>query len=447
MRELTPREIVEALDRHIVGQTAAKRTVAVAVRNRWRRQQLPDDLRNEVGPSNIIMIGPTGVGKTEIARRLAGLVNAPFIKVEATKYTEVGYHGRDVESMVRDLIETSVRMVREEQSEVVRAEAERLTEERLLDVLMPPSEYDRADQDAESETSQRRHRNREKLRTQLRAGELEDRLVDIQIEARATPVGVMATVGMDQIDPEMQNFLERLMPPQTKRRRVTIREARKLLYQEECDRLIDREKVSELALRRAESSGIIFLDELDKLAGGQKGYGPDVSRQGVQRDLLPFIEGCSVTTRYGTMRTDHVLFIAAGAFHGARPSDLMPELQGRLPLRVELDDLTRDDFVRILTEPQNALTRQQIALLAAEGVRLEFTPDAVEAMADAAHRVNETTDNIGARRLSTVMEKVMEEISFDAPSRAGQTVVIDRGYVEQRLVGVSEDLDLSRYIL
>ena len=447
MQELRPRQIVEALDRYIIGQRAAKRAAAVAIRNRWRRQQLPDDMRDEVGPSNMILIGPTGVGKTEIARRLAGLVNAPFIKVEATKYTEVGYHGRDVESMVRDLVELSVHMVRDEQTEVVRLEADRLTEEQLLDVLMPPTDFDRRDDEADSETAQRRHRSREKLRRQLRSGELDDRSVEITVEGKAAPIGIMATVGMDQLDPELQNLMERLMPSQPKRRALPIREARKIIFSQQCDKLIDKEKVNEMALRRTENSGIIFIDELDKLAITNRTQGPDISRQGVQRDLLPIIEGCTVTTRYGPVKTDHILFITAGAFHGTKPSDLMPELQGRLPIRVELDELSRDDFHRILTEPQNALIKQQIALLGTEGVKIEFTDDAILALADTAFRVNEATENIGARRLTTVVERVMEEISFDAPEQSGRKIRIDADYVNQRLADISDNTDLSRFIL
>ncbi|MCH7705314.1 MAG: ATP-dependent protease ATPase subunit HslU, partial [Planctomycetes bacterium] len=347
MQSLTPKAIVAGLDRYIVGQKDAKRAAAIAIRNRWRRRQLPEGLREEVGPSNILMIGPTGVGKTEIARRLAALVDAPFIKVEATKYTEVGYHGRDVESMIRDLVELALHMVRDEQTEVVRAEAERRTEEQLLDVLIPPTAYDVADQDPDSETAQRRHRNREKFRTKLRTGELDDRMVDVKTETKSTPIGIMSNIGFDQMDPDMQGFLERLVPPQTKDRRVPIREARKIIFDQQCEQLIDREKAAEMAVERTENNGIVFLDELDKLVVPGDVRGPDVSRQGVQRDLLPVIEGCTVNTRYGPVRTDHILFIAAGAFHGCKPSDLMPELQGRLPIRVTLDDLTRDDFVRI----------------------------------------------------------------------------------------------------
>ncbi|MCH9033403.1 MAG: ATP-dependent protease ATPase subunit HslU [Planctomycetes bacterium] len=447
MKELTPQEIVEALDKYIVGQQAAKRAAAVAIRNRWRRLQLPDDLRDEVGPSNMILIGPTGVGKTEIARRLANLVNAPFIKVEATKYTEVGYHGRDVESMIRDLVELAVHMVRDEQAEVVRSEAERLAEEQLIDTLLPPTSFDQGDTDARSDTAERRHRSREKIRVQLRAGELDDRVVEISTEAKSTPIGLMATIGTDQFDQDLQGLMERLAPSTPKPRSVGVPEARKILFEQQCDKLIDRDKVTEIALRRTENSGIVFLDELDKLATPSQTHGPDISRAGVQRDLLPIIEGCSVNTRYGTVKTDHILFIAAGAFYASKPSDLMPELQGRLPNRVELDSLTRDDFIRILSEPQNALTKQQVALLATESVFIEFTQDAIVALADTAYRVNEATDNIGARRLTTVMEKLMEDISFHAPDRKGETIRIDEKYVNERLADISEDTNLSRYIL
>lgn len=444
---MTPKQIVQALDKYIIGQTAAKRAAAVAIRNRWRRRQLPDQLRNEVSPANMLLIGPTGVGKTEIARRLASLVNAPFLKVEATKYTEVGYHGRDVDSMVRDLVELSIHMVREEQREVVRVEAERRTEEALLDSLIPPTEHDRSDDDPNSETAQRRHRNREKFRTQLRAGELDDRTVEVAVSVKSAPVGFMTTIGGDQMDAETQGFLERLMPSQSKSRSVAVHEARRILYEQECERLIDKEKVTELAIRRAEHAGIVFIDELDKLATPSRAAGPDVSRQGVQRDLLPIIEGSTVGTRYGPVKTDHVLFIAAGAFHDCKPSDLMPELQGRLPIRVELEDLTRDDFLRILTEPENALTKQQVALLGTEGVKIEFLADAVTELADMAFRLNQSTDNIGARRLITVIERLMEEISFDAPDLKGETIRIDAAYVRKRLAGICEDTDLSRYIL
>jgi ATP-dependent HslUV protease ATP-binding subunit HslU len=447
MQERTPQQIVEALDKHIVGQAAAKRAAAIAIRNRWRRMQLPVELRDEVVPANMILIGRTGVGKTEIARRLAKLVNAPFVKVEATKYTEVGYHGRDVESMIRELLELAIQMVRDEQIEVVQEEADRLTEEQLIDTLMPPTDSDRSGKDVDSEMAQRRHRNREKLRIQLRAGELDDRIVELTVESKSGSVGVMATVGMDQLDPDVQNFMERLIPSQTKRRSLPVSAARKIILDEQYEKLIDRDKVAELAIRRTETSGIVFLDELDKLAAPPQAHGPDISRQGVQRDLLPIIEGCTIQTRHGPVKTDHILFIAAGAFHGAKPSDLMPELQGRLPIRVELEDLTKEDFVRILTQPENALTKQQVALLATEGILIEFADDAIEQMAEIAFRVNETTDNIGARRLVTVTERVMDEISFTASDRNGETIQINAAYVNERLADVTQDADLSRFIL
>jgi ATP-dependent HslUV protease ATP-binding subunit HslU len=446
MSELTPKQIVEALDQYIIGQDEAKRAVAVAVRNRWRRQQLPENMRGEVGPKNILMIGPTGVGKTEIARRLAKLVNAPFVKVEASKYTEVGYHGRDVESMIRDLLDLAIHMVRSEQTEVVRQEAERITEERLLDALLPAGSVG-PDEDPNSEAAQKRHRTREKCRQKLQDGEFDDRDIEIVAEERPMPAGMMATFGMEQLDPEVQNFFERLIPQQSKSRRLPLREARKVLFQQACDQLIDREKVTEMAIRRTENSGLVFIDEIDKIASSGSLHGPDVSRQGVQRDLLPIVEGGAVHTRHGVVRTDHILFIAAGAFHMSKPSDLMPELQGRFPIRVELKDLTKEDFVRILTQPQNAMTLQQIALMATEGVKLDFTPAAIEAMAEIAWQVNRNTLNIGARRLYTIMEKVVEELSFDAPGRSGESVVIDAPDVRKRLADIIKDEDVSRFIL
>jgi len=446
MKDLTPKQIVVELDKYIIGQDDAKRAVAVAVRNRWRRQQLPEELRAEVGPKNILMMGPTGVGKTEIARRLAKLVNAPFIKVEASKYTEVGYHGRDVESMIRDLLDLAMHMVRQEQTEVIRQEAERVTEERLLDALLPGGSP-RIEEDAKSEQAQQRHRTREKFRVRLREGEFDDREIEIVAEERPMPVGMMATIGIDQLDPEVQSFFEKLIPQQSRNRRLPLREARKVIFQQACDQLIDRDKVTEMAIRRTESAGIIFVDELDKIAGPPSMHGPDVSRQGVQRDLLPIVEGSTVNTRYGPVATDHILFIAAGAFHTSKPSDLMPELQGRFPIRVELGDLTKEDFVRILTQPQNALTRQQVALLATEEVKLDFTPAAIEAMAEIAYQVNRSTLNIGARRLYTVMEKVLEDISFNAPDRKGSSVTIDADNVRKKLADICEKEDVSRFIL
>jgi len=442
--DMTPREIVEALDRYIVGQTQAKRAVAVAMRNRWRRQQLPEQLREEVGPRNIILIGSTGVGKTEIARRLAGLVNAPFVKVEATKYTEVGYHGRDVESMIRDLLENAIHMVQNEQTEVVRTEAERLTEEQLLDALLPPGEHDLDSADVEPEQAEKRRRNREKLRTALRAGELDERTVDLTVEQKAVPVGMLATIGGDQFDNELQNFMDRLMPSRTQTRRVAVREARKIVFEQQCEKLIDREKVISMAIRRTENSGIVFIDEIDKI-GSSGGYGPDVSRQGVQRDLLPIIEGSTVSTRHGMVKTDHILFIAAGAFHTTSPNDLMPEMQGRFPIRVELKDLSRDDFIRILTEPESALIKQQVALLGTEGIQIEFTQDAIEEMADVAMRMNESVQNIGARRLHTVCERLLEDLSFEAPQHRGKRVTIDGGYVRARLEDIARNAELGRF--
>jgi ATP-dependent HslUV protease ATP-binding subunit HslU len=442
--DLTPRQIVAELDKYIVGQDAAKRAVAIAIRNRWRRQQLPPDLRKDVTPKNIIMIGPTGVGKTEIARRLAQLVGAPFIKVEATKYTEVGYVGRDVESMIRDLTEGAIGMVKQEQRGKVETIAKEKVTERLLDLLLPGS----GNWDPDNpEDNERHQRTRDKMKARLEAGELEDREVELSVEHRAIPVQIFSNIGMEQMDVDFQNMFEKIMPKQSQNRQVKIKEARKILLEQEAEALIDRQTVTEQAVDLVENHGIVFLDELDKVCGPQASHGPDVSRQGVQRDLLPVVEGTSVNTRYGPVKTDHILFIAAGAFHASKPSDLMPELQGRFPIRVELTDLKREDFLRILTEPKHALTKQYAELLATEGVTLEYTRDGIEALADIAFEVNRTTQNIGARRLHTILERVVEDVSFEGPDQKPKHVSIDGNYVRQRLGEILEKEDLSRFIL
>jgi ATP-dependent HslUV protease ATP-binding subunit HslU len=450
MSALTPAQIVGELDRYIVGQHRAKRAVAIALRNRWRRQNLPAELRDEVAPKNIIMIGPTGVGKTEIARRLARLAQAPFVKVEASKYTEVGYVGRDVESMIRDLTELAVGMVKSERLALVGEKAESLAEDRLLELLLPRRSAEPFSSGSLEEVTPDASRATTlgKLRAQLREGKLDERMVELETQQTGMPlVEVLGGQGLEEVGLQLKDMLSNLVPGRTKRRRVRVADARRLLVQEEAQKLIDMEEVVAQAIRRVEDSGIVFLDEIDKIAGRERAHGPDVSREGVQRDLLPIVEGSSVNTKYGIVRTDHVLFIAAGAFHAAKPSDLIPELQGRFPIRVELEPLTRGDFVRILTEPRNALITQYVELLRTERVTLRFLPEAVEAIAEIAMQVNTSTENIGARRLYTVMERLLEDVSFDAPDLGGKELVIDAEYVRLRLADVTRDQDLSRYIL
>ena len=492
MHEMTPRQIVTELDRHIVGQNDAKRSVAIAVRNRWRRQNVDPAMQPEIAPKNILMIGPTGVGKTEIARRLANLTGAPFIKVEATKYTEVGYYGRDVESMVRELVENAIGLVREKEREKVRETATERTNERLVDLLLPPisatsrhngpqysnvSEFDSqnvfsqlpfpvpgmtngpvtwqneqkpqnsetADEDDAAAQAARHERNREKIRKMLFDGKMEDRNISITIESKGGGMPMMMGIGGD-LD-NLQDMIEKIMPRNSQTREMTVREARSVIFEQECDRLINKEKVDAEAVELAENLGMIFIDEIDKVVASEKSSGADVSRQGVQRDLLPIVEGTTIQTRYGYVKTDHILFIAAGAFHKSRPSDLMPELQGRFPIRVELKDLTREDFVRILTEPKGSLTAQYTALMATEGVQLTFEKDGVEKLAEYAFEVNQTSQNIGARRLSTIMERLLEELSFEAPDMKMGKIVINAAYVTERLESVTQDEDLSRFIL
>jgi ATP-dependent HslUV protease ATP-binding subunit HslU len=447
MSQMTPREIVEELDKHIVGQKAAKRAVAIALRNRWRRQQVDAALRPEITPKNILMIGPTGVGKTEIARRLARLAKAPFIKVEATKFTEVGYVGREVDSIVRDLVEISVKMTREEEMAKVRHRAADAAEDRVLDILLPRAQVGFTGEPASKESGSKDNDTRQRFRKMLREGELDDR--EIEVEVRATPLGVeiMAPPGMEEMTQQLQGMFQNLGGGRTRPRKVKIKEALKLLVDEEAGKMINEEELKLRAVENAEQNGIVFIDEIDKIARRQETQGADVSREGVQRDLLPLVEGCTVNTKYGTVKTDHVLFIASGAFHMSKPSDLIPELQGRLPIRVELEPLVVGDFVRILTEPDASLTRQYSALMATEGLTLEFADSGVQRLAEVAFEVNERTENIGARRLHTVMERLLETVSFDAADRNGTRVVIDREYVEGNLGELVKDQDLSRYIL
>jgi ATP-dependent HslUV protease ATP-binding subunit HslU len=481
--EMTPAEVVERLDQFIVGQNDAKRAVAIALRNRWRWKQLPEEMRREVTPKNILMIGPTGVGKTEITRRLAKLTGAPFVKVEASKYTEVGYYGRDVESIIRDLVEAALRIVGDEARLNVEDEALARVEERILDLLLKssepdvpepsmlsipdfstpattsdvePADLDVSDSDSmqddsaeqERERRERQARTREKFRQMLRDGKLDEKVVELSVEQKAASVQMFSGLGMEQMDPSMQNVFDRLIPSQTRTREMTVEQAKKVLFDQIVDELVDQDSIQDEAVRLAEASGIVFIDEIDKVCvDGEGSKGPDVSRQGVQRDLLPIVEGTTVQTKYGNLKTDNILFIAAGAFHKARPSDMMPELQGRFPIRVELTDLTRDDFVRILTEPEASLLRQYEALLEVEGVKLSFSDDAIQKIADCAFQMNQSTQNIGARRLHTILERLLEDVSFDAPARKGQAVTIDSDAVREQLGEILASEDLSQFIL
>jgi len=459
MNHLKPTEIVNALDKYIIGQHKAKRAVAIALRNRWRRQQVTNELKDEIAPKNIILIGPTGVGKTEISRRLAKMADSPFIKVEASKFTEVGYVGRDVESMVRDLLEITVNMLKGREQERVKPKAEEVAEERMLDLLLPKPKQEQQEQQSDiieedpmriidATTTTKDDKTREKLRKMLRKGSLDKRYVDMDVAENSMPVvEIFSNVGMEEMGINMKDMFGSMMPKNTKRRKMLIPEAQAILLQEEIQRLLEMEKVTKDAIEKVEQSGIIFLDEIDKIAGKDTGHGPDVSREGVQRDLLPIVEGTTVLTKYGTVKTDHILFIASGAFHFCKPSDLIPELQGRFPIRENLDSLSREDFVRILTEPKNALTLQYKALLGTEDVKIEFTDDAIETIAAFAEDVNEMTENIGARRLHTLVEKLLENILFEAPDIDNKDIMIDADYVRNELKDIKENEDLSRYIL
>jgi ATP-dependent HslUV protease ATP-binding subunit HslU len=461
---LTPREIVEKLDRHIIGQADAKRAVAIALRNRWRRQNVAEDLADEISPKNIIMIGPTGVGKTEIARRLAKLDNSPFLKIEASKFTEVGYVGRDVESMIRDLVELSMNMVKSEEQENVQAKAAMIAEERVLDLLLPPrpieknvgdmlkdvnNDEEKTSIPPDDEQIIKNDASREKMRKWLKEGKFDEKMVELEVsETRSGPmIEIFSAAGMEDMGLNLKDMLGNMMPQKKKRRNVKVTEAMEILEAEEAQKLIDMEKVTKTALERVEQSGIIFLDEIDKIVGSDSAHGPDVSREGVQRDLLPIVEGSNVNTRYGMVKTDHILFIAAGAFSSSKPSDLIPELQGRFPIRVELDSLGKEEFIRILTEPNNALVKQYTEMMATEGLKLSFTGDSIASIAEVATTVNERTENIGARRLYTIMEKLLDDISFDAPDMEKKEIVIDAKYVEDKLNDIIQDEDLSRYIL
>ena len=446
MESLTPRTIVSELDKYIIGQNKAKKAVAIALRNRWRRQRLSPELKDEVLPKNILMIGPTGVGKTEIARRISRLASAPFIKVEASKFTEVGYVGRDVESIIRDLTEISVSMVKNEHLEKIREKARQFAEERLLDLLLPAQRSLRLPEQ-EDEDRDKQNETRERLREQLRSGKLDSRAVDVEVKEKSMPFGVISNIGLEDLEMNLKSMLGNLLPEKAKRKRVKVPEALVLLEHEESNRLIDMDKITQEAVERVEQSGIVFVDEIDKIASKGSGQGPDVSREGVQRDLLPIVEGSTVTTKYGPVKTEHILFVAAGAFHMSKPSDLIPELQGRFPIRVELEALGKEDFIRILTEPNNALVKQYVALLATEDVTIEFTEDSIEEMAEIAALVNDKTENIGARRLQTILEKLLEDVSFEAPEKKGSSIQINRAYVRDKLGDIVKDEDLSRYIL
>jgi ATP-dependent HslUV protease ATP-binding subunit HslU len=451
MEQLTPKRIVEELDKYIIGQKDAKKAVAIALRNRWRRQLLSDDMKDEILPKNILMIGPTGVGKTEIARRLAKLAQAPFVKVEASKFTEVGYVGRDVESMVRDLAGLALNMVTEEEMIKVDKHARDLAEERLLDLLLPPPRSPKKDEEATpgaTENAAKMHlQTREKFRKKLKNGELDERYIDLDVKEKVMPFGVVSNVGMDDLEINLKDMLGNLMPEKAKRRKVKVPEALRIITQEEAAKLVDMDKVGREAIKRAEQNGIIFIDEVDKIASRGSGQGPDVSREGVQRDMLPIVEGSTVSTKHGPVKTDHILFVAAGAFSMAKPSDLIPELQGRFPIRAELDALGKDEFLRILQEPRNALIKQYIALIGTEGLTIEFTDDSIDEIASKAAIVNEKTENIGARRLHTILEKLLEDISFNAPDMKKGDITIDKEYVKDKLGDIIEDKDLSRYIL
>jgi ATP-dependent HslUV protease ATP-binding subunit HslU len=444
MKTLTPREIMEELNRFIIGQEKAKKAVAIALRNRWRRQMIPKELRDEVAPKNIIMIGPTGVGKTEIARRLAKLANAPFLKIEATKFTEVGYVGRDVESMIRDLTELSINMMKKGEQALVMEKARELAEERILDLLLPA----RKSVQAQGDEEEPHDLSREKMRARFKDGKLDERLVELEVPDKASPIiEIFSSAGLEEMDMQIRDMFGNMLPKKTKKRKIKVKDAHELLIQEESRKLIDMDKVTKDALENVEQSGIIFLDEIDKIASRDHTHGPDVSREGVQRDILPIVEGTTVTTKYGMVKTDHILFIAAGAFHMSKPSDLIPELQGRFPIRVELDSLTKDDFYRIITEPENALIKQYKALLKTEDIDLLFENEAVREITEIAQKINEMTENIGARRLYTVMEKLLEDISYSAPDRTEKEIIITRAYVQEKLGEFLLKEDLSRYIL